>query len=126
MSDGSFGARNTRWRRAKPENAVRYQLTNARRRAKLRGLVFDISLEDLLPLPTHCPVFGFELNYQSEDSNDPTGFSLDRIDNNVGYVRGNVLIVSLKANKLKRDATIADLTILAAFYSRLATSRAIL
>lgn len=119
MSDGSFGARNTRWRRAKPENAVRYQIANARNRAKARGLEFDLQLEDLLPLPSHCPVFGMALNYQSDDPNDPAGFSLDRIDNLKGYVRGNVVVVSLKANKLKRDASLDDLRQLLAFYERL-------
>lgn len=117
-SDGSFGSRNTRWRRAKPENAVSYQITNARNRTKGRGLEFNLKLEDLLPLPTHCPVFGFPLNYQSDNSNDPTGFSLDRIDNDKGYVRGNVIVVSLKANKLKRDASLEDLRQLLAFYEK--------
>lgn len=119
MSDGSFGARNTRWRRAKPENAVSYQITNARHRAKERGLPFNLTIEDLMPLPTHCPVFGIPLNYLSDNSNDPTGFSLDRIDNLLGYTKGNVIIVSLKANKLKRDASIADLMTLALFYAKL-------
>lgn len=72
-----------------------------------------------MPLPTHCPVFGIPLNYLSDNSNDPTGFSLDRIDNLLGYTKGNVIIVSLKANKLKRDASIADLMTLALFYAKL-------
>lgn len=107
---------NMAWRHKCPENAVSYQITNARRRAKERGFGFDIELSDFLPLPTHCPVFGFELNYKARP-NDPTCWSLDRIDNALGYVKGNVVIVSLKANKLKRDATAEELRQLADFYS---------
>lgn len=109
---------NKAYRRKSPENAVRYQLTNARYRARQRGLEGTIVLEDLLPLPTHCPVFGFELNYLATDPNDPTCWSLERLDNEKGYVPGNVAIVSLKANKLKRDASLADLKALVAWLER--------
>ncbi len=108
---------NKTWRHKCPENAVSYQLTNARWRAKKRGLEATIALEDLLPLPTHCPVFGMLLRYDATDPNDPHCWSLDRKDNSLGYTKDNVVIVSLKANKLKRDATPVELRQLADFYA---------
>lgn len=103
-----YGVANKVYRRKKPENAVRYQLSNARHRAKKRGLAFTIALEDLLPLPTRCPVFKTLLVYDGERGN-PNSFSLDRRDNNLGYTPGNVVIISLRANQLKRDASLEEL-----------------
>lgn len=44
--------------------------------------------------------------------------SLDRIIPKKGYVRGNIIVISWRANLLKRDATIKELMQLASFYSR--------
>lgn len=35
--------------------------------------------------------------------------SLDRVDNTRGYVPGNVLVISWKANQIKSNATLAEL-----------------
>lgn len=40
---------------------------------------------------------------------DPNAYSLDRIDNKQGYVRGNIVVMSYRANRLKNDATEKDL-----------------
>lgn len=46
----------------------------------------------------------------------PDSPTLDRLDNTKGYVRGNVIVVSYRANRLKSDATIYELRRLAEFY----------
>lgn len=56
------------------------------------------------------------LKYDADNPNDPACWSLDRKDNSLGYVKGNVVIVSLKANKIKRDATPLELRQVADFY----------
>lgn len=69
---------------------------------------FDITEADLLPLPTQCPILGIELNYATSERNGRKNWnaaSLDRRDNTKGYIRGNVFIVSLRANMLKSDGT---------------------
>lgn len=76
----------------------------ARARAKKIGLGFDITIDDLLPLPTHCPVFGSPLCV-SASRQDPNAYSLDRINNDRGYVKGNVIVMSYRANRLKNDGT---------------------
>ncbi len=104
---------------------VRRLLSNARHRAKQRGEEFTIEELDLLPAPTHCPVFGFELIYAGFAKgvkHDPRLATLDRIDNSKGYVKGNVVIVSWRANNLKRDATLDELRRLVEFYAELMPS----
>jgi hypothetical protein len=48
---------------------------------------------------------------------DPAGASLDRIDREKGYVPGNVRVVSLRANLLRKDSTYEELRALADFFS---------
>ena len=45
--------------------------------------------------------------------------SIDRIDNTRGYVKDNIIIVSRRANILKKDATINELIKLANYYEHL-------
>jgi hypothetical protein len=41
--------------------------------------------------------------------------SLDRIDNSKGYVKGNVAVISFRANTLKNNATADELRAIANF-----------
>lgn len=101
-----------RYRRRKPEVLLAMA---ARRRAKARGLAFDLKPEDLLPLPTHCPVLGILLSVGDGMHNDGS-YSVDRIHNDQGYVKGNVAVVSYKASRLKSDASTEELLKIAEFY----------
>ena len=90
----------------------------ARSRAKQLGLEFNITREDV-PIPEFCPVLGIPLLFDQ-----PRGFcdnspTLDRIDNTKGYVIENIVIVSWRANRIKCDATIEELKLLAKFYTKL-------
>lgn len=94
-------------------------LSNARKRAKQKGLPFDIT-EDDIPVPTFCPVLGIPLmvsNSKRQD-NSPT---LDRIIPELGYVKGNVMIISFKANRLKSNATPAEIQAVLDYIERYAT-----
>lgn len=92
------------------ENPVSYLLSGARQRAKKKGIEFSITHEDIT-IPEVCPVLGIELRptrerYAGFRDNSP---SLDRIDNSKGYVPGNVMVISMRANSIKRDATLEEL-----------------
>ena len=41
--------------------------------------------------------------------------SVDRIRGELGYVRGNICVISWRANKLKADATAEELEAIAAY-----------
>lgn len=81
-------------------------LVEAKSRAKSKGIEFGITNEDVIWNDV-CPVLGIPITIQRKkghggDYNSP---SLDRIDNTKGYVKGNVRIISNRANKLKNNMT---------------------
>jgi hypothetical protein len=82
----------------------------AKTRAKKRGMQFTVQLADLLPPPTHCPVFGVLINYDGPKHKlrEPNTPSIDRLDNNLGYIAGNVRVISLRANILKNSASLEE------------------
>lgn len=81
----------------------RYLLNNARERSRLNGLEFDLRVEDIF-VPALCPVLGIPIirGQTKKTDNSP---SLDRIDNTRGYVRGNVAVISDRANRIKNYGT---------------------
>lgn len=40
-------------------------------------------------------------------------YSLDRIDSSRGYVKGNIWVISLRANRIKNDSTVEELRLIA-------------
>jgi len=88
----------------------------ARRRAVRKDLPFDLVAEDLL-VPDYCPALGIPLfraaGRKAQGPNSPT---LDRIVPDLGYVRGNVRVISARANQIKSDATPAELLRVACYY----------
>lgn len=94
-----------------PENRMRHCLMQAKRRAIDNGIEFSVTVEDLLPLPVVCPVLGVEINYKGTGArgfinNSP---SVDRVDISKGYIKGNVMVICWRANRIKSDASIAEL-----------------
>lgn len=87
----------------------------AKARAKQRDIEFNLQPYDIT-IPTHCSVFGFQLETGGSSDTSP---ALDRIHNNIGYVKGNVIVVSGRANRLKSDATLPELERILEFYSDL-------
>lgn len=77
-------------------------LRAARERAKTLGVPFAISLEDI-HVPHICPALGIPLvqGLGKPHAGSPT---LDRVIPTLGYVRGNVAVISYKANAMKQDA----------------------
>jgi hypothetical protein len=75
----------------------------------IRGSIpFELEYNDI-DWPTHCPVFGVELCYDSIDGVRDNSASFDKVDPKLGYVKNNVNIISHRANWLKQDSTIEQL-----------------
>lgn len=76
---------------------------HCKRRAKSKGIPFDISVTDVV-IPDTCPLLGIpivrDLGYVSH--NTP---SIDRIKPELGYVLGNIIVISHRANRIKNDAS---------------------
>ena len=98
------------------KRARRLRNSACRRGAKHNAWEFTITEHDL-DWPTHCPVLRWiELHYPGDYRHDPAGASLDRIDHQKGYVPGNVRVISLRANLLRKDMTYHELRALADFF----------
>ena len=82
----------------------------AKTRAEKRQIEFNIEYEDIV-LPEFCPVLGIKLkvNSGSGAGGKDDSYSLDRIDNTKGYIKGNVQVISHKANSMKSTATADEL-----------------
>jgi len=100
-----------KWNRENPE---KFMLTRCKARAKQKGIEFTITLEDI-HIPSHCPVLNIPLfvSIGRMTNNSP---SLDRIDNDRGYIPGNVLVISNRANKIKGNSTPDELIRIGMFY----------
>lgn len=88
-------------------------LKRTRQRARASGIEWKLDVDDLLPVPTRCPLLGIELRVGRRGFH-PSSPAIDRIDNRQGYVRGNVWIISNRANLIKRDASLQELEMIAA------------
>jgi hypothetical protein len=88
----------------------------AKNRAKNKGIEFSISIEDIV-IPAKCPVLDIPL-YASRGKAGPNSPSLDRIDNTRGYIPGNVCVISYRANLLKNNSTIGEMTQVLAYMER--------
>lgn len=109
------------WRESNPErrketDRANYyrdgQLTKFRqikRKCAYQGIPFDLTVEDFV-IPSHCPVLGIPLSFWHERGRRPDGTpSVDRVIPSLGYVKGNVRIISERANRLKQDASLDEL-----------------
>ena len=97
--------RSQRYRKANPEKRL---WSIAKERAKKKGLEFTIDPEDVI-IPKICPLLGIELRTDTTMKTVQHAASIDRIDPTLGYVKGNVRVISYKANAMKNDATQKEL-----------------
>jgi hypothetical protein len=68
---------------------------------------FDLTVDDIV-IPEVCPVLGIPL-VSGGGGFSPDSPSVDKIDPKKGYVKGNICVISWRANKLKSDATLEEL-----------------
>lgn len=105
-------------RRLRLENdPVSVMLESSKCRAKKKNLKHSITKDDI-SIPDICPVLGIPLKIGKGLPTDNSP-SLDRIDNSKGYVEGNVIVISHRANTLKRNSTIEELEKIVNFYKKL-------
>ena len=98
-------------------DAAKLLYKNIKSRCKRIGREFSIELDDII-IPKKCPVFGFDLKREDRET-WMCAPSVDRIDSSKGYIKGNVTVVSRRANILKRDATVEELEQLFNYYKTL-------
>lgn len=93
-------------------------LSSIRERARAKNVPFNLTVDHLKSLMvTHCPVLGIKLDRRSSRrDNAPGAPTVDRIVPELGYVEGNVIIISKRANQIKSDATPDEIRKVADFF----------
>ena len=97
----------TQKRESRLRNFIHSMWKAAKKRAKERGLDFNIEESDIV-IPKICPILEVPLEFGTKNNYNYSP-SLDRIDNTKGYIKGNIQVISKKANTMKNSATLQEL-----------------
>lgn len=94
------------------ENTLPHQFRQRRNQSLKQGIPFTIEFDEM-EQPEFCPILGVKLNYgwggNAGHLRDPNKATIDKVIPELGYVPGNVFIISWRANKLKSDMTLEEL-----------------
>ena len=99
------------WNKKNPKG---YLVMNSKQRAKYKGLEHNITTDDF-DLPEYCPILNIKLAKADNVIKD-NSYSLDRIDSSKGYVKGNVWVISHKANTMKSNASREEILCFAKYF----------
>ena len=91
-------------------------LNSIKGRCARKGIPFDMSEQDI-SIPATCPVLGIPVAMQDGGFKDGSP-SVDRLIPSKGYVRGNIRVISYRANAIKRDASLEELEAIVAYLKR--------
>lgn len=98
--------------RERKKNPRKFILNHAKARAKAKDLDINIDIEDIV-LSDICPILGIPMSFSEPvrgacGINKDNSYSLDRIEPNKGYVKGNVIVCSHRANVLKNNGSLEE------------------
>ena len=92
-------------------NTLEYRMfAGAKCRAKSKGLPFNIEITDIV-IPERCPLLDIPLQDCKGAAGDSSP-SLDRLLPHLGYIKGNILVISHRANQIKNCASVDELMLL--------------
>jgi hypothetical protein len=82
---------------------------SARHRARQKGIPFCLDIDDIR-IPERCPLLDIPLLQKIVVGNGPSDNSpsLDRIEPSLGYVKGNIWVISRRANMIKNAASFEE------------------
>lgn len=110
---------NERERQSRLSDPRRYLLKHARERAKSHGIPYALTAADIV-IPNFCPVLGIPLTVGEGRPHDGSP-TVDRFIPELGYVRGNVTVISMFANRIKNNATPEQILLLAEWIKKQTT-----
>lgn len=93
----------TEIKKIKEQTGYSVNLGRIKASALKSGIPFDISPRDLIYVST-CPILGITLENNDLKSDRNSSPSVDRMIPELGYIKGNVRIISSLANRMKNNA----------------------
>lgn len=118
-TDGRYRKQYARWRQKDPKGTwLSQSWTRVKSRSSKIGVPFK---RHDIEAPDRCPVLGIELDYTMGKANipKPESPSFDRFKPSLGYVPGNVKIISMRANMIKADANAEEIAKVLRYVRRL-------
>lgn len=101
-------------KRARENDYFKYYTRTKESECKRKGIPFNLTPEYLESIWTGiCPIFNVELFRCSEGKGSHHSAHLDRLVPAKGYVIGNVAWISGRANRIKLNATVEELRLIA-------------
>lgn len=100
---------------------LHFRYVDIKGRSRKNNIEFNLTeeyLESIYPADGICPLLNIALDWDSPPRHDSTP-SLDRIDNNKGYIKGNVQWVSWRANRLMSNMQPDEILMLAQNYKKI-------
>jgi hypothetical protein len=90
--------------RCDTKHYIKYMISRAKARAKSKNIPFDLCFDDIV-IPEQCPILGIPFEVSNGKGPSPSSPSLDRIVPELGYVKDNIMVISMRANQIKTNAT---------------------
>lgn len=96
---------------------VRVLYNRLKASAKKRNIEFNLSVTDMyhIDYPLTCPILGIRMTFNKGKVQD-SSYSVDRIDNTIGYQLDNIQIISYRANTLKNNASASEMQMLSEYF----------
>ena len=94
-----------------------YVWSTIKTRAKKAGVPFNIEVTDIV-IPEFCPVLGIKLERFPGRKMRDQAPSVDRLIPKLGYVKGNIEVISFRANRIKNDSTLDELLKVASYFEK--------
>lgn len=102
-----------------PQHNLTFLLREIKCRCRKNNIPFNVSVKDFTEFPTHCPDLRVPLIYGNKAKASPHSATVDRIIPELGYVSGNVRIISYRANVMKQNASLEEMKTIAESWLRL-------
>lgn len=96
------------YREYKQKNYIKCRLLEIKYRARSKNIPFNLEATDII-IPDTCPILGIKLCTEPVAEMRNNWPSVDRLIPERGYIKGNVWVISQRANTLKSNATSDEL-----------------
>lgn len=92
-----------RLKKYRGNSKIKALCVSAKRRAKEQNVPFNITCEDII-IPEKCPILNIKLQTAIGLATDQSP-SLDKIIPKLGYIKGNIKVISRRANRIKDNGS---------------------